>query len=201
MPIRTKDKQTAKPLQTYIALRVISGIYRGMKLKGISNETTRPTTDRIRENVFNMLSNMIEMYGKVVLDLFAGTGAYGIESYSRGSTTVIFNDNSKEAVEIIRHNCDSVKLRTQILNMDYNEAIQKLCTRVKFDIIFIDPPYGSDFGIQAIELIKTKELLNTDGVIVFETDKIIEFPGFRVRVKNYGKTRLYFLSPLMKLPR
>ncbi len=162
-------------------MRIIAGTHRGKKLIEHFNKTTRPTTDRVKENVFNILSNYINIRGLRVLDLFAGTGAYGIECLSRGAGDVHFNDADEEAVKVIKKNISNIWKNIKITMQDYLGVLSS-----DFDLIFLDPPYDSDLGEKAIEKIKT-------GFIVFETDKEIENPNIFL-TKKYGNTFIYFLK-------
>lgn len=173
---------------------IISGKYRGKKLLEYSDNTTRPTIGRVRESIFNVLSNHVDFMDARVLDLFAGTGAYGLECHSRGASLVVFNDTSVEAIKTIKTNAKSINCAAVILNLDYEAALEKLereKSHYNFDIVFLDPPYNSDFGERAIKRINLAE----KAVIVFETEKSgLEFPAdYVVKVKNYGRVFVYFL--------
>ena len=171
-------------------MRIIAGKYRGRKLAEFFNDTTRPTTDRVKENVFNVLSNIINFDGASVLDLFAGTGQYGIECLSRGASFVAFNDVDAAAVSVIKKNLRDVHGNYMIINKEYPDAL----TYKKYDLIFLDPPYATELGIDAIKIIVEKKLLTANGVIVFETDKAdLTFGGFSVTTKKYGTAYIYFL--------
>ena len=177
-------------------MQIISGKYRGKKLLHYSNRQTRPTIGRIRESIFNVLADMLPngFADVTVLDLFAGSGAYGLESYSRGAKEVVLNDVDAKAVEVIRKNAKAMGCNAVIMQKDYLSALKELSDR-EFDIVFLDPPYDSDFGLLAIDKVKVKE----GGVIVFETDETfaekhdIEFAGYHVKQKIYGDKIIYFL--------
>ena len=129
-------------------MRIIAGDFKGLKLKSPEGDT-RPTSEKAREAIFSSLQ--LEIPGAAVLDLFAGSGAMGIEAASRGAEKVVFNDNSKEAARIVAENCVRARLDAEIHNMDYNRLLKKLSAEgEKFDIIFIDPPYASGYGRRAI---------------------------------------------------
>ena len=131
-------------------MRVISGSARGTTLHSIDDINTRPTLDRVKESLFNIIQNQVE--DAVVLDLFAGSGAIGIEFLSRGAEKVYFCDKSPKAVDMIKKNLDKTKLKDKatILNNDYIDCIDKI-KNIKFDIIFLDPPYKENFSKQAIK--------------------------------------------------
>jgi 16S rRNA (guanine966-N2)-methyltransferase len=169
-------------------MRIISGCYRGRKLRHYFCGATRPTTDRVKENVFNTLANYIDFSGIKVLDLFAGTGQYGLECLSRGAGFVHFNDYNEKAVSVIKENLSGVEGNYKITDKNYLDAPSG-----KYDLVFLDPPYASNFGEIAI-----KKLLPSGAIIVFETDK--EFIHENIfAVKKYGRANVYLLkSPLLK---
>ena len=156
---------------------------------------TRPTTDRVRENVFNVIASEVKQ--SRVLDLFAGTGAYGLEAHSRGASEVVFNDID---VEIIKRNCKLVGCNGVVLNLDYKKALEKIKGQ-QFDLIFLDPPYDSDYISTALDIIRQKNLLSANGTVIIETDKNsppwrggCEADGVVYKVKKYGRAHIYFLS-------
>ena len=155
-------------------MRVIGGEYRSRILTEFTGQDVRPTSDRAREALFNILANKVRL-GRV-LDLFAGSGALGIESLSRGASEVIFNDFSKDSVAIIKKNLQALKLlgndKAKVLNYDYSVCLNAVSG--EFDIIFIDPPYRFDYGEKALEMIAKKGLLSKNGVAVYENDRSLE---------------------------
>ena len=184
-------------------MQIISGKVRGKRLETLVTDNTRPTIGRIREAVFNIIANKVK--GSVVLDLFAGTGAYGAECLSRGAGRVTFNDMDKEAARIINKNTNFAKERAQVYSLDYMGALDKIKLdiisrrRDKFTLVFLDPPYQSNFGLNAINYLVLKDMLATDALIVFETDKCgnwaCEFPkSLTYRFRDYGRVRVYFLE-------
>jgi len=153
-------------------LRVISGKARGKRLEALEGKDTRPTLDRIKESLFNIIQFDIE--NAVVLDLFAGSGSLGIECLSRGAKEVVFCDNSGLAIDIINTNIRNTKFEAEsiVIKNDYTNALKKAANQnKKFDIIFLDPPYESDFATKALELIVELELLNENGIIIIETNE------------------------------
>lgn len=153
-------------------MRIISGKARGTKIGTISELTTRPTLDRVKEPLFSIIQNNLDEAN--VLDLFAGSGALGIEALSRGAKYSAFCDINLECTKIINENLIKTKLKnlSQIYNMDYKKAIDKLSKQeIKFDIIFIDPPYKLDIAANSVKLIIQNNLLNKDGIIIIETDE------------------------------
>ena len=152
-------------------MRVISGSARGKKLNSLQGDLTRPTLDRVKEALFNILQ--FEIRDSIVLDLFSGSGALAIEALSRGAKCAIVCDNSKEAIKIINQNLQETKLldKAQIICSDYMEALKKITNeKIKFDIIFLDPPYKTNYLENAINTIIKNKLLKDDGIIVLETD-------------------------------
>lgn len=139
-------------------MRVISGIVKGTKLETLEGKSTRPTLDRVKEALFNILQ--IEVQDATVLDLFSGSGALGIESLSRGAKFSIMCDKSNEAIEIIKRNVKKTHFeeKVKIIKNDYKKAINIL-QDYKFDLIFIDPPYDANIGIEAIKDILKLDLL------------------------------------------
>ncbi len=153
----------------------------------------RPTADRVKESLFNILAP--EINGANVLDLFCGSGNVGLEALSRGADMVVFNDLSKESLAVLKKNCESLRLSPQVYNLDFRELLGML--DVTFDIIFIDPPYKSGYGKEALELIARHKLLNTGGVAVFESDKPFEGDVGLTKYdeRKYGATYLTFFTP------
>jgi len=173
-------------------MRIIAGVKRGKLLVEKVDGTTRPTTDRVRENVFNVLANLIDINGAKVLDLFAGTGAYGLEAFSRGAAEVVLNDLDKQTFKVLKQNCELVQFQGTVLNLDFKVALEQVRAK-KFDIIFLDPPYESDYIQVALEIIKQQEMLAHHGVIVIESGKQLKIPS--LVFKNYGCAWLYFVNP------
>lgn len=179
-------------------MRVISGKVRGLKLNTPKNEDVRPTTDRVKESLFNMISPYI--MDSNVLDLFAGTGSLGIECLSRGAQRCVFVDVSKESISIIKSNITKARVENEsiVLNLDFKDAISKLkVQKNKFDVIFMDPPYYKNMFIDALEKIDNADLLEEEGIIVIEHDSKENFPEKierleKHKVKKYGNTTLTF---------
>ena len=151
------------------SMRVIAGLYRGRRLRTIPGLDTRPTADRLRETLFNVLSPRIQ--GAYFLDVCAGSGAVGIEALSRGASHVVFVEQSRVACGIIKENLAPLgaEKKTEIVNRDASVAINALAVRSqKFDIIYFDPPYDSNLYSEAIPLIEGGGLLNDDAILVVE---------------------------------
>jgi len=178
-------------------MRVISGIAKSTKLETLDTIETRPTLDRVKEALFNIIQSQI--YDSVVLDLFSGSGALGIEALSRGAKKAVFCDNSKEAYNIIKKNLSKTRLETKasVYNNNYDVCLNNL--KDKFDIVFLDPPYNTDFVINAISKILDKNLLSDDGIVIVETDKeekiIAGITKMQVYdIRKYGRAKLVFLK-------
>lgn len=175
-------------------MRIITGSARGYRLKTLpGEETTRPTTERVKESVFSTLQFEIE--GRAVLDLFAGSGQMGLEALSRGAASCVFLDSSKEACDIVRDNAKGARLSdcARILNGD----AQRFCAQCKerFDVVFLDPPYRA--GLLPVLLPLLPDLMRDGGVAVCETDaatRLAESYGALQleKQKRYGKTLVWF---------
>ena len=177
-------------------MRVVSGKVRGLQLKTIESESTRPTKDMVKEALFSIL--MFKTPDSIFLDLFAGSGAIGIEALSRGAEKAYFSDSNIECIKVIKDNLKKARLEDEavVFHGDYLKMLDEI-KEVKFDIIFIDPPYSRGLGIKAIERISSYNLLKIDGVLVFETDEIEEVPDTigmyeRFNYKKYGRNVLNF---------
>jgi len=152
-------------------MRITGGGERGRKLSLIKGVNIRPTSDRVRSSIFNILGQTLT--GFSVLDLFAGTGSLGIESLSRGATRAVFVDNSREAISLIKKNlaiCTYEKL-SSVLKKHLPDGLNHLSSEGlnKFDIIFIDPPYGKGYIKPTIDKLYTNNLFHTSSTIVVET--------------------------------
>lgn len=182
-------------------MRIISGISRGTKLYTLDGENTRPTLDRVKEPLFSIIQNYIR--GSNVLDLFAGSGALGLEALSRGAKKAVLCDKSYEAVNIIKKNIEKTHLeeKAEVLCMDYKKCISTI--NDKFDIIFIDPPYKLDIAIKSVEMILERDLLSEDGLLIIETDdeirelQEIKKLNYNINIidqRTYGRVKLIFLK-------
>lgn len=177
-------------------MRIISGKYRGKKLKEFELDSTKPTTDRVKESIFNLIQ--FEVQEAKVLDLFAGTGALGIEALSRGAKKVVFVDNNEKAIKIINENLNNIQGDFEVKKLDYIKFLES--NKDKFDLIFLDPPYFTECGISAINLIVEKDCLSENGIIIFETsdEKSFEFKHecFEIKRKKYGTINVYKLEKI-----
>ena len=182
------------------ALRIISGKAKGTKLNTLEGLDTRPTLDRIKESLFNILQDKI--YDSKVLDLFAGSGALGLEMLSRGAKEAILCDSSYKAIQIIKDNVNRTHFgkQVEIISKDYKKALNMLKDE-KFDIIFLDPPYKTKFDIQALEIIIENNILTQEGIIIIETDhkqeryEMLKKMDINVYdLRSYGRVSLFFLN-------
>lgn len=167
-------------------MRIISGKFKGKKLKEFDGLSVRPTSDRAREALFNILS--FDVVESSFLDLFAGTGAIGIEALSRGAKTVEFIDNSPKSAQIIKFNLQSVRQNIEPKIMDAKRYLES--TNLKFDFIFLDPPYNLSEEEELFLIIKNRSVLSENGVIIYEhkSDKPSkEISGFTLfDTRKYG---------------
>ncbi len=178
-------------------MRVIAGKHRGAALSEFTASNIRPTADRTKESVFNIIANMLP--GSACLDLFCGTGNLGIEALSRGAREVVFVDNSSDSVRLTKKNLDKVKESANVYLSDAVSFLKK--TDRKFDVIFIDPPYASDVSVTAVKTIAELDLLTEGGIIVLERDVSVDcaFDGFSVYdVRKYGKAVVSFIRKTKK---
>ena len=172
-------------------MRVIAGSARSVPLKSREGLDTRPTTDRVKEAVFNILQFEIE--GREVLDLFGGSGQMAIEALSRGAAHAVIVDQSKDSISVIKENLQKTKLsdRAQVLCLDYMDYLHRCGT--SFDVIFLDPPYREKFLENALKKISEIDILKSGGIIVCErpASKALpdDYASFRrVRDYRYGTT-------------
>lgn len=183
-------------------MRVISGIARGTKLNSIESLSTRPTLDRVKESLFNIIQNEIE--DTIVLDLFSGSGAIAIEFLSRGAKKAYLCENNHTAVKMIYSNLDKTRLtqKAKVIEKDYRKALEILKeNNVSFDFIFLDPPYQADFAVDSVKKILSLNLLKEKGTIIIETDdekrELLELENLGIRIddiRKYGRVSLIFLK-------
>ena len=150
-------------------MKVISGTLKGRKIEGYNIDGTRPTMDRVKESLFAMIQNNIK--DSVVLDLFAGSGQLGIEAISNGATISYFIDNNKEVINILNKNISNlnIKQNSKVILSDWKKALNDFGEKgLKFDLIFVDPPYNYDVYEKILEKVSTLNLLNDNGLIILE---------------------------------
>lgn len=179
-------------------MRIISGKHRGAKLFAPADNRVRPTSDRVKESVFNILCGRVALDSANVLDLFAGSGALGLETYSRGAAKVVFVDNDKDSVALLKRNIAKLgmpEVCREIIFSGYDVALERLSGR-RFDVIFIDPPYASDYASHALSIIGKKDMLADGGIIVAEHDsgKSLENEAFLCDYRKMGNTSVSFMT-------
>lgn len=172
-------------------MRIITGSKRGKKLVTLEGEQVRPTTDRVKESLFNILQFQLE--GRKFLDLFAGSGQIGLEALSRGAALCVFVDSAKESIRVVEKNIQSTGLgdRAKVVGSDFAAYLRG--SREMFDIAFLDPPYRTGLLEQALPLVAQR--MNPGGVILCEYPKDEALPeaagAFRLRkTYRYGKIML-----------
>lgn len=183
-----------------INMRIISGKARGTKLYTLDGTATRPTLDRVKESLFNIIQNDIE--DSTVLDLFSGSGAIGLEFLSRGAKRAVLCDSSKDAIKIIKQNVQKTHFeeKVEVYNMEFTKLVERLQNQ-KFDIIYIDPPYATDFIKISLEKIIEYELVNENTKIIVETDDetriLNQIEKMDVEItdkRKYGRATIIFLK-------
>ena len=148
-------------------MRIIAGKHKGLRLNEFELENIRPTIDRVRESIFNKIQ--FKVSGAMVLDLFAGTGAVSLEFVSRNAEKVVSVDNNAGSIKLIKQNFNKAKESLYLLEMDYVKALKKISdSKMKFDIIFLDPPFETEYADVALKYISDNGLLNDEGIIVYE---------------------------------
>ena len=174
-------------------LRIISGKYRGKTFDGDSIVGTRPTMDRIKESLFAMIQNDIK--DSVCLDLFAGSGNLGLEALSNGAKACYFVDLNKIATDTISKNIKKLDIKEDyyILTKDYKDALKNFYNqKIKFDIIFLDPPYQDHLTSDSLKKIKEYELLTDNGIIVceYESEEVINNDFHIYKERAYGSKKI-----------
>lgn len=184
-------------------MRVIAGKYRSIKLNAVEGMNTRPTTDKIKENLFNM----IDCYDCKVLDLFGGTGGLGIEALSRGAKHTTFIDGSNNAIKVIKSNIEKCRIDAtdySLYRNDFKRALKIFGKKEeKFDIIFLDPPYDKGLIDEALQCILDNNLCNDEALVICEksnteeitiTDERLEM----IKEKEYGITDIVIFEYMEK---
>ncbi len=171
-------------------MRVITGSARGRRLKTPEGQDIRPTTDNVKESVFNILQFDIE--GRRVLDLFAGTGQLGIECLSRGAREAVFIDADRDAVKIVKENLKTCGFSAPVLQQD---ALSFLNNCGKFDLVFVDPPYDAGLYEPVLEKINSVDILSDGGIILCESRRETVLPEMRrpyykKKEYRYGRVKL-----------
>ena len=171
-------------------MRIIAGDYKGRRLTSPADNRVRPTTDKVKEAIFSILTN--EIYGSYVLDLFAGSGNLGLEALSRGAEHCWFGDSSRDSIKLIRENVLYCKAddKSTIKAGDYRKVLARITEQM--DVILLDPPYGKGLLPDCFELIEEYDLLAENGVIMAEHQKDEVLPDeigkfTKIKERTYGK--------------
>ena len=181
-------------------MRIISGKSKGTKLYTLEGMNTRPTLDRVKESIFNIMQGEIE--DAKVLDLFAGSGAIGLEFLSRGAQSAVLCDKEKSAIEIIKKNVQKTHMedKAQILNADFETGLDRLKNQ-QFDIVYLDPPYATDYIVKSIRKILEMKMIKQESIIIVETDDenriLEEIKNIEVQIvdkRKYGRATIIFLK-------
>lgn len=177
-------------------MRVIAGTARSIQLKTIEGMDTRPTTDRIKETLFNMISH--GLCDCKFLDLFSGSGAIGIEALSRGAESAVFVEKNPKAAKCIQENLNKTRLseRATIMNTDVLTALRRLDGKQSFDYVFMDPPYNHELEKQVLKYLATSSLLDSDALIIVEASLETDFSyleelGYSLIKRKEYKTNIH----------
>ena len=172
-------------------MKIVSGIYGGRPLKTLEGKTTRPTSDKVRGAIFNMIGPYFE--GGCVLDLYAGSGGLAIEAVSRGMSSAVLVERDRKAQTIVAENIQMTKDvgKFQLLKMDAERALEQVSE--EFDLIFLDPPYAKEQIVADIEKMAERELFSEDVMVVCETDKAVELPE-EIACLGIWKEKIYGIS-------
>lgn len=178
-------------------MRVIAGKYRAKKLAEFSLGSTRPTLDRVKEAMFSSIQ--FDLMGAKVLDLFSGTGSLGIEAISRGANLTYFVDNEKKAIDIIKSNLKGITEEYRVCHKDYLTFLKEN-KNLKFNVVLLDAPFNTDYAENAIEFLIDNDMIENNGVIVFEKvfDKKYnkEFENYKRTDKKYGTVGVVFFRKI-----
>lgn len=186
-------------------MRIIAGKARRLPLRTLPGKDTRPTTDRIKETLFNMLSPELE--GAYFLDLFAGSGQIGLEAISRGSAFCVFVENNKKACEVIQDNIAFTKLTNQcrLMHTDCMSALRQLEGKEQFDLIFLDPPYGKELEAEVLQYLTASSIVKAQALIIVEADEHTDFSyaeamGYEILKEKFYKTNKHVFLSLKHSP-
>ena len=184
-------------------MRIIAGKFRGTALanvgKGDAAAHLRPTSDRVRESLFSMLTHHDVIHGARVLDLFAGTGALGLEALSRGAAEVCFVENGRAGQKLLRENIEKLRAEGETTLMRNDATRLGPWPSARFDLVFLDPPYGKGMGQTALAAARAGGYLAPDAMIVWEENAPMNAPeGFeRIDKRKYGDTHVTLLRHAM----
>lgn len=181
-------------------MKVISGIYKGRKIIGHDIDGTRPTMDRVKESLFAIIQDYLN--DSIILDLFSGSGNLGIEAISQGAKYAYLVDSNPKASRTIKTNANNLGISNcDVINMDYKKALKYLSDQQKqFDLIFLDPPYQTNYIEKSITLIYELKLLSPTGLIICESDKLDKIVYSEryiiVKEKKYGDKWVVILKQI-----
>ena len=181
-------------------MRVIAGSARRLNLVTPKGNNTRPTSDKIKETLFNILAP--DLYGVRFLDLYAGSGGIGIEALSRGAKSCTFVERDKEAVKCIKKNLETTHFtdNSVVMASDVNSALYNLRVKERFDIVFMDPPYDQDLYASTLSVIKSLDIIDKDTMIIAEAAADNDFSfatslGYEItRIKEYKNNKHVFIK-------
>ena len=180
-------------------MRIISGKARGTKLNTLEGNLTRPTLDRVKESLFNIIQN--DIMGSIFLDVFSGSGAIGLEAASRGAKKVILCEKNKQAIEVIEKNISKTHLENEVIlyKKDYENMLEDL--KEKVDIVYIDPPYKTDLAYKSVKKMLELDILNLNSLIIIETDEeeriLKQIKDLKIKIldkRKYGRIHLIFIN-------
>ena len=189
-------------------MRIIAGKYKGRTISTIEGDETRPVMDRIKETIFNILIHRYSIINIEVLDLFAGSGSFGLESLSRGAKQITFVEKSAEAIKYLQSNINKLKCNNQCLvkNMSVDSFLEN--NKKRFDLVFCDPPFKMTNPLDTIYRICKNNILSEESILIFrsESKSTFTFDNLKVEIeKVFGRNVVYFLKTNeyndMSLPR
>lgn len=176
-------------------MRIIAGKFKGTNLLEFDYDNIRPTIDRVKESIFNKIQFNID--GSNVLDLFAGTGNISLEFLSRGAVNVTLCDNNANSIKLIKQNFKKCRLSPNLKEGDFKKILKSLQGQ-KFDFIFLDPPFDTDYGEVSLQLIAKYDLLDKDGLIIYEhlIEKTYVVPEDYVKIdeRKYGTIMVTYIG-------
>ena len=177
-------------------MRIVAGKFRGTHLADFDLDTTKPTLDRVRVSIGNILQCNFD--GAIAVDLFSGSGWFGLEALSRGASKVYCVDSNKQAIKIIRANFTRLNQdESQIVNSDYMDFLHTAKNSgLKFDIVFLDPPYATDYAQKAVDFLIAHHMINDGGVIMRESDSSTSpliAKDKEISSRTYGRPRLEWI--------
>lgn len=179
-------------------MRIVAGRYRSMKLMTLTGNHTRPTLDKVKEAVFSSLNEKV--IEASFLDLFAGSGAIGLEAYSRGARQVYLNDSHYEAYKVIKANIEHLKADVTLTKSDYKDCICDLETQgIKMDVIYLDPPFDQINYHDMLQYVMDSQLITSQTIIILECDRSLELdvnhPRFMTyKQANYGRIKVTYFK-------